>query len=122
MGKIALETRVLLTRVVVVAVLACVGMAFGKYSGGLGTEAEPYQIGTVADWQELMATDLDWDKHFILITGLDMNGDAITPVLPPVLTSLHCRRPQVPLKSVPVPSARCRALRLGEARQQACHI
>jgi hypothetical protein len=49
------------------------------YSGGSGTEADPYQIATVADWQEL-ATSADWDKSFILTADLDLAGVALTPV------------------------------------------
>ena len=80
MSKIAFETRVLLTGAVVVVLLVCAGAAWGKYSGGLGTEAEPYEIGTIADWQELMDSDPDWEKHFVLIADLDMNGVAMSPV------------------------------------------
>jgi len=53
-----------------------------NYSGGLGTEAEPYEIGTAADWQELMDTDAHWDKHFVLTADIDLNDVAITPIAP----------------------------------------
>ena len=39
----------------------------GIYSGGAGTEADPYRIGIAADWQTLAATTGDWDKYFVLI-------------------------------------------------------
>lgn len=45
-----------------------------KYSGGSGTEADPYQISTVADWQELMNTSTDWDKSFIMTADIDLAG------------------------------------------------
>ena len=32
----------------------------GKYSGGAGTQADPFRISGVFDWQELMATPADW--------------------------------------------------------------
>jgi hypothetical protein len=51
-----------------------------KYSGGSGTEADPYQISTVADWQKFMNTSTDWDKSFILTNDLDMAGIALSPV------------------------------------------
>ncbi|HOH28817.1 MAG TPA: hypothetical protein PLC40_03995 [Candidatus Hydrogenedentes bacterium] len=39
------------------------------YSGGAGTEADPYRIGSAADWQMLAATADDWDEHFHLVLG-----------------------------------------------------
>lgn len=52
----------------------------GTYSGGLGTAEDPYQIGTVADWQELIAVPSDWDKHFILLNDIDFGGMNLKPV------------------------------------------
>lgn len=51
-----------------------------EYSGGLGTPAEPYEIGTAADWQDLMDTPTDWDKHFILTADLNLEGLSLSPV------------------------------------------
>jgi hypothetical protein len=50
------------------------------YSGGSGTEADPYKISTVADWQELMNTTVDWDKCFILLNDIDLAGVSLTPI------------------------------------------
>jgi len=50
------------------------------YSGGTGKPNSPFEIGTVADWQQLMDTPGEWDKHFVLIADLDMNGVAMSPV------------------------------------------
>jgi len=52
----------------------------GIYSGGNGSADNPYQISSIANWQELMATSSDWDKHFILTADIDMQGVAMTPV------------------------------------------
>lgn len=52
----------------------------GTYSGGSGTETDPYQIGTVADWQELMADSNDWDANFIMIADINLQGVPLTPV------------------------------------------
>jgi hypothetical protein len=52
----------------------------GTYSGGSGTPENPYQISTVADWQELIATSADWDKNFILLNDIDFGGANLTPV------------------------------------------
>ena len=54
----------------------------GTYSGGSGTVADPYQIGTVADWTELRTTPADWNwgKQFILTADLDFEGATLTPV------------------------------------------
>jgi GLUG motif-containing protein len=59
----------------------------GPYSGGSGTEADPYQISTVADWQELIDTTADWDKYFRLMNNIDFDGIALTPVAPDTSTS-----------------------------------
>ena len=54
----------------------------GTYGGGSGTAADPYQIGTVADWTELRTTPADWNwgKQFILTADLDFEGATLTPV------------------------------------------
>lgn len=54
--------------------------ASAQYSGGSGTASDPYQISTVADWQTLMNTSADWDKHFILTADLDLQAVALSPV------------------------------------------
>ena len=50
------------------------------YTGGSGTPDDPYQISAVADWQQLMTTTDDWDKHFILTADLDLQGVTLNPV------------------------------------------
>jgi len=50
------------------------------YSGGSGTQDDPYRLTAVADWQQLMNTTDDWDKHFILTEDLDLQGLALTPM------------------------------------------
>jgi len=45
----------------------------GAYSGGSGTEADPFQISTPADLAAIGQNPLDWDKHFILTANLDMS-------------------------------------------------
>ncbi len=64
--------------VVYVAVLA--GLGWGQYSGGMGTEGDPFRIGTVADWIALGENTGDYDKHFILTAHLDFGGAEIGPV------------------------------------------
>jgi hypothetical protein len=59
----------------------------GPYSGGSGTQAEPYRISAVPDWQELVATPADWASHFVLTADIDLNGVSITPVAPDTSTS-----------------------------------
>lgn len=50
------------------------GALAGTYGGGSGTEADPYQISSVADWQELTGTPDDWNMCFILMNDLDLAG------------------------------------------------
>jgi hypothetical protein len=54
----------------------------GTYSGGGGTESDPYRISIAADWQELIATTSDWRRCFILTADLDFGGIDLTPVAP----------------------------------------
>jgi len=67
---------------VLVAVCGWGLSAQAKYSGGSGTEAEPFRISAVSDWQELMATPADWASHFVLTSDIDLNGVSITPIAP----------------------------------------
>ena len=67
----------------IAALIAVCGWALSaqaKYDGGSGTEAEPYRISAVADWQELMATPADWASHFVLTADIDLNGVSVTPI------------------------------------------
>ncbi|GEM_PF-867802 len=53
-----------------------------SYSGGSGTDIDPYKIGSATDWTVLSATPEDWDKHFRLITDIDYAG-ALIPLVAP---------------------------------------
>ncbi len=46
----------------------------GTYSGGSGTEAEPYKIANLADILELAGTTDDYSEYFILTADIDMAG------------------------------------------------
>jgi len=50
------------------------------YSGGSGTEGDPYRISTADDWTTLMNTSADWDKYFILTADIDLGEASLTPV------------------------------------------
>jgi hypothetical protein len=63
-------------RRIVAAGLLLLTMAFpanAKYSGGTGTAADPYQIGTAADLIALSQTSFDYGRHFILTADLDLD-------------------------------------------------
>jgi hypothetical protein len=64
---------------VALGLLASVAQA-GVYSGGTGTSADPFQIGSSADWLNLSTTSADWDKYFILIADLDFLDIFLTPI------------------------------------------
>jgi hypothetical protein len=51
-----------------------------RYSGGLGTEANPYQIAAVSDWNNLLSTSADWSKHFVMTADVSLQGIALTPI------------------------------------------
>ena len=68
---------------VIITIALCLlsGLLFGyPYSGGSGTEADPYQIGTKADLKYLSETSAEWSKHFvqtanIIFTEADFAAD-----------------------------------------------
>ncbi|HOC68545.1 MAG: The GLUG motif protein [Candidatus Hydrogenedentes bacterium ADurb.Bin101] len=65
----------------ILAVLLLVsGMATAKYSGGAGTEPNPYRIGNTADWETLSLTPEDWDSYFVLMGDINFGGGAMIPV------------------------------------------
>jgi hypothetical protein len=58
----------------------CLFSSVFAYSGGDGTEAEPYQIGTISDWQQLMSTPTDWNELFIMTADVNLYGIPLTPI------------------------------------------
>ncbi len=53
------------------------------YSGGSGTEVDPYQIATLDDWTYLMSSqgEANWDEHFILMADLPLTwAYPLTPI------------------------------------------
>ena len=59
--------------VVLYTVLSCQGL--WAYSGGTGTPEDPYLISTPEDMNLIGLNQDDWDKHFQLITDIDLSGD-----------------------------------------------
>ncbi len=60
--------------------ILCLVSVVYAYSDGNGTEAAPYQIASVSDWQQLMGTSSDWSKYFIMTADIDLQGISLTPV------------------------------------------
>ncbi|MGE4286449.1 MAG: CARDB domain-containing protein [Phycisphaerae bacterium] len=72
-------------RVVLLLLVVAVALVFG-YSGGDGTEADPWQISTAEDYNTLATTPADWSNHFLLTRPIDLSaypdlsiGTAVTP-------------------------------------------
>ncbi len=65
--------------VLVISVLMSSAEA-AHYSGGSGTETDPYQIVDTADWTTFSTSTADWNKHFILIWDIDFGGVSLTPI------------------------------------------
>jgi hypothetical protein len=57
-------------------------ICFG-YSGGSGTEEEPYRIANKADLLELGGTIADYNKCFILMADINMGGEVFTTAIIP---------------------------------------
>jgi hypothetical protein len=58
-----------------------------QYSGGSGTENDPYQIASLSELRRLSETSGGWDKHFILAADIDAsvtstwnNGLGFSPI------------------------------------------
>jgi len=66
--------------VIMVLIIVASSAEAAAYSGGAGTEANPYQIGNASDWITLSATIADWDKHFIVTADIDFAGALLTTV------------------------------------------
>jgi hypothetical protein len=47
------------------------------YSGGTGEPNSPFEISTVADWQELADSNAHWNKHFVITADIDFAGAAV---------------------------------------------
>ena len=52
--------------------------ARAQYSGGTGEPNDPYRIASVADLLEVSARPTDWDKDFVLVDHVDMDGHPLT--------------------------------------------
>jgi hypothetical protein len=46
----------------------------GTYSGGTGTEQDPYLISSATDMNEIGAEPNDWDKYFALTADIDLSS------------------------------------------------
>ena len=53
---------------------------WGQFSGGSGTQVDPYLISDPNDLQAIGLNSAHWDKHFKLTGDLDLTGVAITPI------------------------------------------
>lgn len=71
-----MRIRVMMTQLAALSLTAFAG----TYSGGLGTQANPYRISTAADWQELTSTPDDWHAEFILTNDINLAGVNVAPV------------------------------------------
>lgn len=58
-------------------IFVCKGLFAGTYSGGNGTEGNPYQIATIADLIELSQSSSDWGStvFFVQTANIDFNSD-----------------------------------------------
>lgn len=70
-------------RIVVSGVLVLAGFAFG-YSGGSGTQADPFKISDANDIMELSGDTANYDKHFVLTNDIQMTGTFTTAVVAPI--------------------------------------
>ncbi len=62
----------------VIVILIDGGCLLGQYSGGSGTESDPYQIATATDLINLGKTTTHYSKFFILTANIDLAGYTFT--------------------------------------------
>jgi The GLUG motif len=70
------KEEVEVARSLIAAIILCIGLSGGSlyaYSGGSGTASDPYQIASSQDLIELGDTPADYDKHFVLVTDIDLS-------------------------------------------------
>jgi hypothetical protein len=63
-----------------IGIILCLFSSAFAYSGGSGTEGDPYRIAIVSDWQQLMNTSSHWGKYFIMTADVSLQGVTLTPV------------------------------------------
>jgi hypothetical protein len=51
-------------------------MSLGQYSGGDGSPGSPYRISSAEDLNSIGEDPNDWDKHFLLVSDIDMSDFA----------------------------------------------
>ncbi len=70
-----------LVKVNVIAVFLCLCNSLAwAFTGGDGTELNPYQIATAEELQALGNNSSLWNKHFIITADIDMAGKAMNPI------------------------------------------
>lgn len=69
-----MKCRVILRAVVFLAVILSISIPAIAYSGGTGTQINPYQIATSNDLVQLSSNTSDYDKHFIMTNDIDMGN------------------------------------------------
>ena len=57
-------------------------MAFGQFSGGAGTEGDPWRISTTGDLATCDNLLTYYDDYFILINDIDVTGETSWPLFP----------------------------------------
>ena len=68
-----INVRVYASLVVFLILLAAPSAVAAKYAGGSGTMLDPYQIAAADDLVALGETPDDYDKHFVLISDIDLD-------------------------------------------------
>jgi len=65
---------------IAVLLFSVTGLVFGKYSGGEGTSAAPWVIGSEADLFALAHSQADWGGAFVLNDNITMGRSWTAPI------------------------------------------
>ncbi|MGA2069867.1 MAG: GLUG motif-containing protein [Sedimentisphaerales bacterium] len=78
------------------AVIVCANAANGKYGGGSGDSNNPFLIFTPQDLTQIGNSPDDWDKHFLLMSDVNMsdsNTSGAFPIIGYMIWSPYASKP-----------------------------
>ena len=64
------------------AIIVCAGAAYGNYGGGTGDSNNPFLIFSAEDLVQIGNSPDDWDKHFLLMSDVDMSDYSAAGAFP----------------------------------------
>lgn len=83
-GDVIMKKLVWTKHVTLMSVIICMSTVFttkaAAYSGGSGSEGDPYQIATAADLIDLSTNLVNWTNHFVQTANVDLDSVSFSPI------------------------------------------